>query len=305
MKSLVFASLAWLALAFDVQAATKVVSTGDSLTCLISADMPAALAAFGGFEYPNPILGNGGSDTAAGEINSRNWVGSETFGSPEQEVDFRTNCVVAHPDVVLLMIGTNDAFGDYGPYWNQWSLDRYKANVDDGVQSMLEAGIRVVLGSITPCNEDVAAAYRGQENTHPNARFDVYNAWLKQEADLRGCLFLDTNTAMRQLPNWDSTMFGVDGLNYSLTGEVWMANQSAQAAELATQTDPVVITSVKVNSVTVGSLHVVANLTADSLTANSLTIGGDISAVPEPSVAVFLAMGSVGLMGYAWRRRRK
>jgi hypothetical protein len=304
MKTLLLAAVASLACASSLFAATKVVSSGDSLMCLISSDMPAALAAFGTFDYPTPILGNGGSDTAMGDITSRHWIGSESFGSPEQTVDFRTNCVKAHPDVVLLMIGANDAFGDYGTYWNQWSYDRFKANVDMGVQSIQEAGIPVVLGAITPCNEEVAAAYRGTVNTHPNARFDQYNAWLQQEADLRGCLFLDTDTMMRSVPNWQTTMLGVDGLNYSAAGSVFMANQFAQAAELVSRSGPNVITNVKVSSLSVSSLYVTANLAADSIVAGRmLKIGGSVAAVPEPSALALMLTTFLG--GLLWLRPQR
>jgi lysophospholipase L1-like esterase len=236
MKTFVLAAVASLSLASTLFAATKVVSTGDSLTCMVSSDMPAALAAVGDFEYPNPVLGNGGSDTALGGITSRQWIGSEPTNG--QYIDFRANSIAARPDVVLVMVGMNDAFGDYGPYWNQWSLDTYKNNIDAGLQSLAAASIDVVLATITPVNEDVAAAFRGSANTHPNQRIDQYNAWLKDEADLRGCVFLDTNAAMRQVPNWDTTLIGPDGLHYSAAGEVFMAKLFANAAEPLTVPEP-------------------------------------------------------------------
>jgi lysophospholipase L1-like esterase len=293
MKTFVLAVATSLWFASNLQAAANVVSTGDSLTCQISSDMPGALAAFGDFVYPDPIYGRGGSNTAMGGITSRQWIGSEPMNG--QLIDFRANCIAANPDVVLLMIGTNDAFGDYGPNWNQWSLDTYKANVDAGVQSLTAEGTRVVLGTITPCNEEVAAAFRGSANSHPNVRFGLYNAWLQQEADLRNCLFLDTDTTMRKVPSWDTTMFGIDGVHYSPTGEIFMANQFAQAAELICQSDPVITAEAKINSLRVSSLHVLANLTADSIVADSLTIGGNPTAIPEPSALVLLSLLALGL----------
>jgi hypothetical protein len=149
---------------------------------------------------------------------------------------------------------------------------------------------------------------KSHANTHPNARFDLYNSWLKQEADLRGCLFLDTSSMMQSVPNWENTMFGVDGLHYSPTGEVFVANEFAQAADLATQSNPVVTTNVRVNSLAVGNLHVVANLTAEAIAANSLVIGGSVATVPEPSenvlILVFFILFFVVASGFSWKRHR-
>jgi hypothetical protein len=282
-----------------VEAATKVVSTGDWSTCIYSFWMPDKLAAYGDFSYPNPILDQGGSDTAEAFMHSQSFMG---FGAPA--VDYHVNCMLAEPDVLLLMIGMNDAFYDNGDYVNAQNFQVYKNLMGMSFDEFAAQPFRVVIGSITPVAEEIAAAYSGQANQHSNVRIDQYNAWLKQEADNHGFLYLDMNTTMKTVPNWDTVILGADGVhpNYYTGGDAWMASQFAQAAALATQPNAIVTTNVKVNALTVQNLHVMANLTTDSLVAGSLTIGGDVAMVPEPSGFALLLTATLGSM-LLWRRR--
>jgi hypothetical protein len=274
MKSFLLASLVSLSLAFDVQAARNVVSAGDSLTNVYSYSMPAALAVYGDFAYRTPIYGNGGTDTSIGGLDAIGFVGAGPAGSSTGPiVDLRINCIAARPDVVLLMLGVNDCHYDNGGYWNEWKWANYQTCMKEVFDTFSTQPFRTVIGSITPINEELNDAYLGIANQHANERIDQYNAWLRQEADRYGFLYLDTNAEMKKVENWDATMLGVDGLHYSPLGANFMACQFAQAAELAIRQAPIIFTDVKVNAIKVGNVQVVANLTADSLIASSLTAG--------------------------------
>jgi lysophospholipase L1-like esterase len=287
--------------------AAKIVSTGDSLTGLYSAYMPADLSVYGMYEYPNPAIGKGGSDTQYGGIGSAAFVGLRGDPLGNGPVNYAANCVAASPDVVLYMLGINDCYNDQdkisGPGNNNYNFNCYKTRIHSVFQTWAAQPFKVVIGSITPVNDPVAAIARGLDNQHANDRIDQYNAWLRQEASDFGFLYLDTAEMMELTPNWENVMLGSDGLHYSTYGASWISEKFAQAAAILAQDNAIVSTDILVGDLNVHNLRVTGNLSATSLIADSLTIENPAQTVPEPSTLVLALLG-LTLGGAIFFRRK-
>jgi lysophospholipase L1-like esterase len=253
--------------------------------------MSDSLAQFGDYQYKIPVYNQGGSNTSIGGLTSMKYLSTP--------IDFRESCESANPDVLLFMLGINECV------WNSHErndvlFETYKTNCRSIFDRYESLGCSMVIGSITPVNELRFAANYNTELQGTNARVDRYNDWLLEEANARGWLYLDTNAAMRRVPNWDTVFFGEDGLHYNSASSQWMANEFSQAVALLTQSNPRVIYDTQVNRVNIDFLKVESTLTAQSIIADTLQIG---IAVPEPHTLSLLLFAIFGCLIW-WHRIR-
>jgi len=103
--------------------------------------------------------------------------------TPQMLLRFRPDVIALHPDVVVILAGTNDIAGNTGPMTD--------AEIEGNLTSMCELAqasrIRVVLSSITPV---------GEAHRRAPARIVAINTWLRAYAAEHHPVYLDYYAAM-------------------------------------------------------------------------------------------------------------
>ncbi|MCC6123857.1 MAG: SGNH/GDSL hydrolase family protein [Pirellulales bacterium] len=270
--------------------AITVISTGDSITGQYREFMPSALASFGNnYVYPNPVFGAGGSDTARGGMASWNYTGLNPFPNDVAR-DYSQNVVNAQPDVILFLLSINDVTSSTdAQYHFEYG---YKPVMDACFAKFQNTGARLVISGILPVHYYFESLNDQIQN--------MYNAWLKTEADLYGAVYLDAWSSMRQTPNYSDLLLNWDGVHLSYPyGSQWFARQMAQAAAMSVQNDMTLpYDTISTHDIDVGgAVNVLGAVTVRSIAANALRIGATgTQAVPEPSSAWLLAAASAGAM---------
>lgn len=194
----------------------KVVATGDSITNTYQ------------YYYPITDAKNYFADTgydvsfqtiAMPGINSQQYAGHIPWDSTPH--DYAQDVADAHPDIILFMLGTNDVFGGE-PYW-----EAYQTCIPE-IFSHWTNGPKVIVSSILP------QLYFTQNNQQIE---ELYNPFLKQEAEKFGFIFLDTNALLQAQPNWESYYANAVHLNAS-PGDYWLAGTMCDAVKARLQPVP-------------------------------------------------------------------
>ena len=197
--------------------ALRVVATGDSNT---NGYAPSRLQAAFNAEGPAAAV----FCVASGGCASDRYVGEALDPDTGTFRDFAAEVVALDPDVIIFMLGTNDAHrsepGWFLDYMRRISdvFDTFGAAVNSRGRSPL-----VIVSAVLPVlyGQDDATARIA------NTLIDYcYNPWLARQARDRGFIFVDVNTAIRRLDNWQDLysdnvhLSGVDGWG---TGYTWLA----------------------------------------------------------------------------------
>jgi lysophospholipase L1-like esterase len=191
------------------ESATRVVFMGDSITD--SWQQPR----FGGFFPGKPYADRG--------------ISGQT--TPQMLARFRADVIDLHPDVVVILAGTNDIAGNTGPLTNE--------ETEGNLASMSELAqahhIKVVLASVTPVSAaHVPSPTAVPETTQrPPARIQAINAWLKAYADAHGHIYLDYFTAMADLDGLLRADLSADDLHPNAKGYLIMAPLAEAAIQTA------------------------------------------------------------------------
>lgn len=139
-------------------------------------------------------------------------------------VRMRQDVIDLHPQVVVILAGTNDIAGNTGP--------ATLAMIQDNLQSMAELarahGIGVVLASVLP-----ASAYPWRPGTHPAARIRMLNAWISQYARRTGVVYLDYYHAMANAQGGLDPALAADGVHPTAAGYAIMAPLAQRAIDQA------------------------------------------------------------------------
>lgn len=102
--------------------------------------------------------------------------------TPQMLVRFRADVIHLHPQVVLILAGTNDLAGNTGPS----TLEM----IEDNLASMAELakmnGIKVILCSILPAYD-----YPWKPGTYPAEKIKKLNEWIADYARQKGFVYLD------------------------------------------------------------------------------------------------------------------
>jgi len=137
-------------------------------------------------------------------------------------VRFRADVIDLHPRVVVILAGTNDIGGRYGPI----PARATEGNLESMAELALLHRIKVVLSSILPVCD-----CHGQTQTvkRPAAQILTLNSWMKQYASEHKLVYLDYHAAMvdeRGMLREDLT---VDGLHPNEAGYRVMAPLAERA----------------------------------------------------------------------------
>ena len=111
-------------------------------------------------------------------------IGGQT--TPQMLVRFRQDVIDLHPQVVVILAGTNDIAGNTGPMLNE----DIEANFSSFEELARTHGIRVVFSSILPVHNYTP---RGEEFSaqRPAARILELNTWIKDYCAKNGVVYLD------------------------------------------------------------------------------------------------------------------
>lgn len=170
---------------------TRIVFMGNSITQGWGEHMPEF------FENPNYI--NRG-------------IGGQT--TPQMLVRFRQDVIHLHPDVVVILAGTNDIAGNTGPS----TLEM----IEDNLYSMAELAkmhnIKVVLCSILPVYD-----YPWQTGLEPAEKIVELNRRIKRYAERNNLVYADFFTPMANNKNGLKDEFTNDGVHPTRPGYEVMA----------------------------------------------------------------------------------
>jgi lysophospholipase L1-like esterase len=168
-----------LALAQPASGEDRVVFMGDSITDLW------------------PLTGPKGSFPGKPYIN-RGISGQTT---PQMLLRFRQDVIDLKPKVVVILAGTNDIAGNTGPE----TLEEIEGNLASMAELAVAHRISVVLCSVLP-----AFDFPWNPGLSPAPEIDSLNAWIKGYAAVKGHVYVDFHTAMKD---------GRDGLPVRLSDD--------------------------------------------------------------------------------------
>lgn len=135
-------------------------------------------------------------------------IGGQT--TPQMLIRFRPDVIALHPDVVVILAGTNDIAGNTGPM----TLEM----IEDNFRSMVELAkanhIAVVLSSVMP----VCDYIQPQTERRPPEKIVALNKWIKEYAAKNGVAYLDYYSAMLDDQNMLKKELTYDGLHPNEAG---------------------------------------------------------------------------------------
>ncbi len=143
-------------------------------------------------------------------------------------VRFRQDVLGLKPKVVVILAGTNDISGAYGPM----SLRDIQNNFESLCDLARANGIQVVLASVLPVHNytpDSQDMYR----VRPREQIRALNQWMHAYCDHRGCIYLDYFSAMIDSKGLLKKEFSEDGVHPHDSGYAAMAPLAEKAIEKA------------------------------------------------------------------------
>jgi lysophospholipase L1-like esterase len=130
--------------------------------------------------------------------------------TPQMLVRFRQDVVQLHPDVVVILAGTNDIAGNTGPSTQEMIEDNFKSMTEIAKAN----GIRVILASTTP-----AAKYPWKpEIADPAGKIEALNGWIKSYCAQEKLTYLDYWTAMAGPDGGMKPGISLDGVHPNAAG---------------------------------------------------------------------------------------
>ena len=143
-------------------------------------------------------------------------------------IRFRRDVLSLKPKVVVILAGTNDISGAYGPMSLQEIQDNFESLTDLGRAN----GVQVVLSSILPVHNytpDSQDMYR----VRPREKIRTLNNWLQNYCSDGRCVYLDYFSAMVDDKGLMRKDFAEDGVHPTDTGYAVMAPLAEKAIRMA------------------------------------------------------------------------
>ena len=153
-------------------------------------------------------------------------IGGQT--TPQMLVRFRPDVIDLHPEVVVILAGTNDIAGNTGPMRNE----DIEANYESFTELARANGIRVVYSSILPVHNytDRAKDFFAQR---PQKRILELNNWLKDYCAKNKIVYLDYFSALVDEQGMLKKDLAEDGLHPNAAGYKIMAPLAEAAIQKA------------------------------------------------------------------------
>ena len=153
-------------------------------------------------------------------------IGGQT--TPQMLVRFRQDVIDLHPQVVVVLAGTNDIAGNTGPMRNE----DIEANYASMAELARANGIRIVFASVLPVHNytEKAKDFFAQR---PRERILALNEWLKDYCTKNHLLYLDYFRALVDDQGMLKRELADDGLHPNAAGYKIMAPLAEKAIEKA------------------------------------------------------------------------
>lgn len=127
------------------------------------------------------------------------------------------------PDIVSVMIGTNDVFFlDKEKKINLVSCEEYARNIGCILKFAANSGAKIVVGTIPPMDKEKAAKYKSIDTKYnSNENIEHYNRILLKEIEKIGATVIDTYTPIIG----NTKYFEPDGVHISPVGHTLLAKK--------------------------------------------------------------------------------
>jgi acyl-CoA thioesterase-1 len=157
-----------------------------------------------------------------------NWVDKGISGQRSSQVlaRFQTDVIALHPEIVHILIGTNDVYPGWILYPSAPNAVNSPANVEAMVQMAQDNGIHVILATIPPWGCDASDCTLAESADSSPTRYDrinTWNAWIEQYALSKGIPVADYHSALLA-PDGEHYVpdLTLDGVHPSAAGYVVM-----------------------------------------------------------------------------------
>ena len=157
--------------------------------------------------------------------------------TPQMLLRFRSDVVNLHPQVVLIMGGTNDIAGNTGVI----PLEETEGNLASMAELAHVNGIRVILCSVTPVSDSIVTPDGRpmmQTDRRPPQTILELDAWLKKYAADHGHIYLDYFAVMADQKGSLKNEITIDGLHPNASGYSVMAPLAQAAIDDAIKAKP-------------------------------------------------------------------
>jgi lysophospholipase L1-like esterase len=139
---------------------------------------------------------------------------------------FRQDVIDLHPNLVVILAGTNDVAGNTGPATNEMIA----GNIASMVQLAKANGIKVVLASVLP-----ASGFYWNPEAKPAQQIVELNEQIKMVAKRYGCVYLDYFSAMVNSDSGLKREYSDDGVHPNEMGYVVMSRLAKSAIAAASR----------------------------------------------------------------------
>src|ERR1700681_900661 len=157
--------------------------------------------------------------------------------TPQMLLRFRSDVVNLHPQVVLIMGGTNDIAGNTGVI----PIEETEGNLASMAELAHVNGIRVILCSVTPVSDSIVTPDGRpmmQTDRRPPQTILELDAWLKKYAADHGHIYLDYFAVMADQKGSLKNEITIDGLHPNASGYSVMAPLAQAAIDDAIKAKP-------------------------------------------------------------------
>jgi lysophospholipase L1-like esterase len=179
--------------------------------------------------WSNPL--NGGFFLGKPYVN-RGISGQTT---PQMLLRFRSDVVNLHPQIVVIMGGTNDIAGNTGLI----SIEETKGNLASMAELAQVNGIRVILCSVTPVSDSSSEGrHMVQTDRRPPQTILQLDVWLKKYAADHRHIYLDYFATMADEKGFLKNEITMDGLHPNALGYSVMVPLAQKAIEKSVKTKP-------------------------------------------------------------------
>lgn len=129
-----------------------------------------------------------------------NWIDKGIGGQNSSQVlaRFQSDVIDLHPEIVHILIGTNDVYPGWTLYPSPSAINS-PANVEQMVQMAQINGIHVILATIPPWGCDASNCTLAESADSTPGRYDrinTWNAWIEQYALSKGIPVADYHSAL-------------------------------------------------------------------------------------------------------------